>query len=271
MHIYYYYKDGYAYVMDNNHKLYRYHDNINLETILKLENLITKYTNELYMPLKRFPFKSYEELDLQTQYNMQQLVQGILLLQWHYLNNFFIGLTELALGDILNKLIAKLKQEITNKRNLEDSILMNRLQEFKKEYNLLKNIGIVKKEEVSLSYLDPTISKQYINTLELEQIYQEITKKEENYKIVSHILQKQKNLYSLFPRMGIYGTILSEFFIKYETTNPNEKKYAYYIQIFFCLLFLLGRYSISKINKEVEKMEEVELSLKRKNSSKDEN
>lgn len=271
MHIYYYYKDDYAYVMDNNHKLYCYHDNINLETILKLENLITKYTNELHMPLKKFPFKSYEELDLQAQYNMQQFVQGILLLQWHYLNNFFIGLTELALGDILNKFITKIKMETINERNLEDSILINRWEEFKQEYNLLKNIGIVKKEEVSLSYLDPTVPKQYINTLKLEQIYQEINKKEENYKIDYSSLQRIKNLFSLFPRMGIYGAVLSEFFIKYETTNPNEKKYAYYIQIFFCLLFLLGRYSISKINKEIEKTEEVELSLKRKNSSKNEN
>lgn len=265
MHIYYYYKDGYAYVIDDNHKLYRYHDNINLETILKTENLIKRYTRKLNTSKKKFPFKYWKELDVATQYNIQQFIQGVLLLQYHYFpNSYFYGVfTEFAMLDITNKLIEKIKIVNSEEYDLENNILLNRLEGFIQKYDALKNIGIVK-EEVSLSYLDNTVPKQYINTLKLEEIYKEINKDQESYKIDYSNLQRLKTLLSLFPRMGIYGAIVSEIFIKYEVTNSNDKKYGYYIQIFFCLFFLLSRYSISKINKKIEEIDKSKLTLKRK-------
>ena len=174
MHIYYYYKDGYVYVMNNNHKLYRYMVTNNIELILNTENLIVEYTKILKEEPVQYRFKVLKEFNFKEQYNLSQFLLYLGLVQHQYFPNngtlfYFIKL----LGMLnINHYYSLYKEKNDSELFIYERLLEELLQDLEEQLEFLNRISPYSKEEVSYKFIDSTCEKHYIQSIEsLTEIY----------------------------------------------------------------------------------------------------
>lgn len=164
MHIYYYEKDGFIYVYDYNHKLYRYQKKHNIENILILENCITKL-EELKDEQETFRFKTIKEWNNVDWFNMSSFIQSLSLVEYHYFkeNTPLVLLIEGILGNLIYQEYKEFKE--TRKRNNDfyEVLLERKIEDIKEYVNSLKKLENITKVEVSYEHLDPSAKKTYID------------------------------------------------------------------------------------------------------------
>lgn len=168
MHSYYYFKDGFVYVMDEDQQLYRYTIINNIETILCTENLIVEYTNELNKEPEKFRIPSFKDLDSRTQWNVNQFLLQFGLVQQHCFSNnglyFFIleilGMANFYFHCFKNK--AKTEQETY----VYEVLLKELLGDLERQLKNLKEISSYRKEKVFQDFEDSTYEKYYLPSIE---------------------------------------------------------------------------------------------------------
>ncbi len=164
MHLYYYLKEGAYYVMDRNHKLYRYPKKNNLIQILYLENVF--YNLEVMKNEEEtFPFKTMEDWSSFDWNTYTHLIEMMAVLENAYLNDssfLLYGMEAIALHFAYTKYV-DFKKKRMQSNAFYDTLLEEELVLVKEKIQLLKSIIDYSKKEVSYAELDCTIEKQFFD------------------------------------------------------------------------------------------------------------
>lgn len=164
MHLYYYLKDDSYYVMDRNHKLYRYPKKNNLIQILYLENVFYKI-EVMKNEEEIFPFKTIEDWSSADWNTFTHLIEMIAVFENVYLHDssfFLYGMEAVAIHFAYTKY-----SDFKKKRIQSNAFYENLLEEeqalIKEKIQLLKSIIDYSKEEVSYAEFDNTIEKHFFD------------------------------------------------------------------------------------------------------------
>lgn len=165
MHIYYYYKDGYYFVMNEKGVLEKYSVKNNIEMILKLENIIQYFAENLEEENTKFYFKPYQESTPIEKTNLLQIFSMFSLFQYTIFqeNTIPILAMETTIFNIVDELYKEKKIRIQKEESLLEELYKDLLIELNKKLELLKEISVYQKEIVPLSELDEKANKTYLN------------------------------------------------------------------------------------------------------------
>ena len=168
MHIYYYKKDNYYYVMNENGILEKYSVTNNIDMILKKENLINYFTKELNEEENKFRFKTIQELDYNEKLNLYQLLEPIILTEYIILKDNVIPsfIAQFSIINIINTIYYNRKKSLQTGDKLLGDILTELLVQLKTDLESIKQISHYKKEIVSLSEFDPNEPKKYVENID---------------------------------------------------------------------------------------------------------
>lgn len=167
MHIYYYYKDGYYFVMNEKGVLEKYSVINNIELILKQENIIQYFTKELNEECHQFRFKTFEELTPLEKSNFYQIIPLFALTEYNLLqeNTFPIFIGQASILNIINKIYSNKKNSLQKGDSLLEDLLKELLEELTKKLEVLKQISNYNKKIIPLSELDLSAPKTYITNI----------------------------------------------------------------------------------------------------------
>jgi hypothetical protein len=166
MHIYYYYKDGFYYVMNDKMVLEKYSVTNNIDLILKQENLIQYFTWELNEECNIFRFKTFEELDYNEKQKIYNTIPAAILLEYCIFKEDTANLVliQAAILNIINKIYKNRKDTLQAGDIKLENILKNLITYLNSNLKNLKEISHYQKEVVPLSELDENCSKTYIDS-----------------------------------------------------------------------------------------------------------
>jgi len=167
MHIYYFYKDGFYYVMNDNGILEKYSVSNNIDLILKQENLIHYFTKELNAQRTQFRFNTLEELNPLELNKLLEFFQLTIFLQYSILkeNTIPIIVIESSILNIINKIYYNKKTTLQAAEIYLEDLLKELLLEFNQKLESLKQISHLKKEVAPLSELDINAAKTYVENI----------------------------------------------------------------------------------------------------------
>lgn len=219
MHIYYFYKNGYYYVMNENCTLEKYSVSNNIDLILKQENLIYYFTKELNEECNKFRFETFQELTPLEKNNFLEIVQLITLTEYSILkeNALPVIVIEASVLNVINKIYHQKKTTLQAADKYLEILLKELLFELNKELEFLKQISHLKKEVVPLSELDIKESKTYV-----ENITNLINSYEENINI---------ELDLMFNPEEIFDNNEYDKMLEYEINNQQELEYQRKIKL----------------------------------------
>lgn len=168
MHIYYYFKDGFYYVMNENYTLERYKVTNNIEFILKQENLIKYFTWELNEEENKFNFKPLEELTYLEKQNIYNAIPAIIILEYSIFKSDTIPLvlTEASILNVINRYYKKRKDTLQTGDKLLEDLLRELITNLNNDLQKLKEISHYEKEIVPLSELDTKCPKTKIESID---------------------------------------------------------------------------------------------------------
>lgn len=166
MHIYYYEKNGFYYVMNENGVLEKYSVTNNIEMILKQENIIYFFKRELNKECNQFRFKPIQELNILEKSNLGQLITLISVLEYSIFkeNTFPLLVIEASLINVINETYKNRKQKLQNGDILLEELLTELLVNLNSKLDFIKQISHYQKEIVPLSEFDYHALKIYIDT-----------------------------------------------------------------------------------------------------------
>ncbi len=164
MHLYYYLKEDAYYVMDCDHKFYRYPKKNNLIPILYLENglhEIEAMKNEEEI----FPFKTIEEWTGATWLTVTNIIQMITVLENIYLNDSSFSLygIEAIISHFAYHKYSDFKKKRIQSNEFYEKLLEEEQTLVKEKIQHLKSIIDYSKEEISLSEFDVAMEKHYFD------------------------------------------------------------------------------------------------------------
>lgn len=149
MHIYYYYKDGYYFVMNEKGVLEKYSVKNNIEMILKLENIIQYFAENLEEENTKFYFKPYQELTPIEKTNLLQIFSMFSLFQYTIFQENIIPILaiETTMINGVNELYKEKKISIQKEEALLEELYKDLLIELNNKLESLKQFPFIKKKQ----------------------------------------------------------------------------------------------------------------------------